>query len=315
MSPIGQHLHLARDARLWDPSKRPDLAAMSAALHRFLVVKNERRSLTPHLADEHPSLTVVTPSFNQAAYLERTILSVLEQKYRNLEYIIIDGGSTDGSIEIIRRYERQLAYWVSEPDRGQAHAINKGLSRATGDWLAFQNSDDIYLPGAFDAFATAVRTTPEAQVLHGHIAHISGTDDLLDVQLVVPPRLWVQLSVGIQFHNQSTFWRRDLITKIGNMREDLQFCFDYEYFSRLLLAHSRSGTIDYYVGAFRRHPAAKSSTILNVAICEHKRVVSEIGCRSLLHRLFVKSPTFLGRLYRLVHHVLNGRVWYVLRHY
>src|ERR1044071_6876404 len=94
-------------------------------------------------------LSIITPSFNQGRFLEETILSVLNQGYEPLEYIVIDGGSTDESVSIIRRYEDKIDYWVSEKDRGQVHAINKGLERATGDILAFINSDDVYFPGVF----------------------------------------------------------------------------------------------------------------------------------------------------------------------
>src|ERR1051326_2842776 len=114
-----------------------------------------------------PRITVITPSFNQAEFLAQTITSVLGQKYPNIEYMVIDGGSTDGSVDIIRRYEKDLAYWVSEKDRGQTHAINKGLRRATGEIIAYLNSDDYYLPSAFDRVAAHFRAHPDVDLIHG----------------------------------------------------------------------------------------------------------------------------------------------------
>ena len=114
-----------------------------------------------------PKVSIVTPSFNQASFLEQTLRSVLEQDYPNLEYIVIDGGSTDGSVEIINKYADQLAYWQSQPDQGQTDAINQGFAHATGEILAWLNSDDLLLPGAVSAAVRALEEHPEAAMVYG----------------------------------------------------------------------------------------------------------------------------------------------------
>ncbi len=119
-----------------------------------------------------PRVSIVTPSFNQAAFLEETIQSVLSQDYPNLEYIIIDGGSTDGSVEIIKKYADKLAYWVSEKDTGQADAINKGLIRVTGEIVAWLNSDDIYLPGTIRAAVEALQAHPDCGLVYGDVLSV-----------------------------------------------------------------------------------------------------------------------------------------------
>lgn len=111
---------------------------------------------------DHPRFSVVTPSFNQGAYIERTIDSVLSQSYPNLEFIVIDGGSTDNSVDLIKKHEKYLTYWVSEPDRGQSHAINKGFQRATGQCLTWLNSDDWYVNNALKVFAEGFRSNPKS---------------------------------------------------------------------------------------------------------------------------------------------------------
>src|SRR5262245_54842718 len=119
-----------------------------------------------------PRISIVTPSYNQAPYLHQTIDSVLSQGYPNLEYIVIDGGSTDGSVDSIRRYEKHLAYWASERDRGQTHAINKGFKRATGEVHAYLNSDDYYLPETLATVARAVRMRPDVDLIHGRCRYV-----------------------------------------------------------------------------------------------------------------------------------------------
>ena len=115
-----------------------------------------------------PKISVITPSYNQGKFLEQTILSVIEQDYTNVELIIIDGGSTDNSVDVIRQYENVIAYWVSEPDRGQAHAINKGLAKCTGDIFNWINSDDYLEPGALQEIGTQFANNPDTNIVCGY---------------------------------------------------------------------------------------------------------------------------------------------------
>lgn len=152
-----------------------------------------------------PKVSIITPSYNQAQFLEATIQSVLRQEYPNLEYIVVDGGSTDGSVEIIRHYQEQIAWWVSEPDRGQADAINKGFRQATGEIVAWLNSDDIYLPGAILDAVRQFENSPDAGLIYGDALSIDGTgrpfnalrfpdwnyDDLLRFHIICQPSVFI----------------------------------------------------------------------------------------------------------------------------
>ena len=215
-----------------------------------------------------PRLTVVTPSYNQAPYLERTIRSVLLQGYPNLEYIVIDGGSNDGSVEIIRKYERWITFWVSEPDHGQAGAINKGLKRATGELLAWQNSDDIFYPGAFATVAMRSLSRPDAALIIGNINLIDEDDRVLTDLRFVRPTFKALLAEGMVLTNQAAFWRRGVHERIGWLNEEMVCAFDYEWFLRVL-EQRRADHIDRVLGAFRIHRQAKS-TMLS-ARCREER--------------------------------------------
>src|SRR2546426_7066130 len=156
-----------------------------------------------------PKLTVITPSYNQAAFIERTLRSVLDQGYENLEYIVVDGGSTEGWVDVIRRYEDRLAWWVSEPDAGQTDALNKGLQRATGDIVAYINSDDYYLPGAFDTAVEAFDRTRARWVVGA--CRFTGDEDKVWRPALPPPRRrhwWMLDPWGVP--QPSAFWRRDV---------------------------------------------------------------------------------------------------------
>ncbi len=206
---------------------------------------------------DYPKITVVTPSYNQGRFLEETILSVIGQGYPNLEFIIMDGGSTDESVDVIKKYESHLAYWVSEKDEGQANAINKGFSRATGDILAWLNSDDMYLPGTL-AYISSMLDTRASELLFGNCFHFEQDkprSEGSDVRRWHAERSLLLADYVIQ---PSTFWTQHTWNKVGTLDESLTFGFDWDWFIRA----SQSGVVfkpdDRYLSLYRIHEAHKS---------------------------------------------------------
>jgi glycosyltransferase involved in cell wall biosynthesis len=206
-----------------------------------------------------PRLSIITPSLNQGQFIERAINSVLDQEYENLEYIIVDGGSIDGSTEVIERYRDRLAWWVSEPDRGQSDALNKGLRHATGEWVAYINSDDYYLPGAFDAAVSALETTRSHWVV-GACRYVDTDDRLSTLWIPDLPRRgrhwWLLGPWGVP--QAATFWRRELFQNHGTFREDMHYVFDTEYGLRLAFEGVLPGFVEAELATRVIHPDAKS---------------------------------------------------------
>lgn len=226
------------------------------------------------MAINPPRISVITPSFNQAEFLERTILSVLDQGYPNLEYIVIDGGSTDGSVDIIRKHADRLAYWVSEPDRGQVDAINKGLQRATGDWLCWQNSDDVFFPGAFDDLArAATEHPPQTGLIIGDMMLVDEADKPLRDLHYVTPDHGALLAEGMLLANQAAFWRRDVQERIGLLDESYHCSFDYDWFLRVTAA-TRGVHISRVWGGLRLHCATKTSNQATRFAEENRRILA-----------------------------------------
>lgn len=213
-----------------------------------------------------PRVSIVTPSYNQGQFIEETIRSVLLQGYPNLEYIIMDGGSTDHTVEIIRKYERYIAHWVSEKDRGQSHAINKGFARATGEVMAWLNSDDLYLPSTIDRVMKAV-FAGRANLITGGLISLTGLERKNFVlgraaEFGLSPSIAMLFASAPHLHQSSTFWTSDLWRGVGGKLDDsLHYAMDAELWFRFL--HSplvRMAVVDYPLSVFRRHQEQKTAS-------------------------------------------------------
>lgn len=225
----------------------------------------------------YPRITIVTPSYNQAKYLPEAIESILGQDYPNLEYIIVDGGSTDGSVDIIKRYESQLAFWVSEKDSGQSEAINKGLRRATGQLFNWINSDDVLFPGALQRVAEAYAKHPQADMIVGCRAR-SGADGKI-FKVSAPPSAFAMSPErwSMFICQQSVFVTLKVMTQLGGVREDLHCIMDAELYYRLLKRNPRYVRIGALLALIREHPDAKGLARSHEWAPETQRIWSEYG--------------------------------------
>lgn len=208
-------------------------------------------------------ISIITPSYNQGYYLEQGIDSILSQDYSNKELIIVDGGSTDNSVEIIKKYEQHLAWWVSEPDRGQTHAINKGLAKASGDVFNWINSDDYLEKGALEAVAHAFKTMPIAHVACGftHCFYDKSGETSHTYQMGLGQNV-TETILNVEMCQPSTFYRIDVVKALGGVNESLHYAFDDELWMRYLLKFGQDKIIklDHLLAHFRLHHASKSVT-------------------------------------------------------
>jgi glycosyltransferase involved in cell wall biosynthesis len=252
----------------------------------------------------YPEISVITPSFNQGVFLERTIKSVLDQNYPNLQYLIIDGGSTDDSVSIIKKYESNLFHWVSEPDRGQADAINKGLMRATGEWVAWQNSDDIYYPGVFHQLAKTAELHPEVDLIIGNLLLIDAKGHPLRDLHYVRPTYNSLVAEGMVLANQSAFWRRSLHDRIGYLDEGKNYSLDYEWFLRLTKV-CKARHVNRIWGGFRIHEMSKTNNPQR-RFAEENHLI--LGGEKISRRFL-----YLYRFRRLLLLLAQGDFYYVWR--
>jgi glycosyltransferase involved in cell wall biosynthesis len=253
-----------------------------------------------------PKISVITPSYNQASYLRETIDQVLAQNYPNLDYLIIDGGSTDGTLDILQTYTNRLT-WLGEPDHGQAEAINKGLQRATGDILAWLNSDDLYLPGALQCIADFFTRQPDVDMVYGDYHLIDSRGKLLLRKKEIPFDYNILL-YGLDYISQpTTFFRRRVVERVGYLDESLHYGLDWEYWLRIARAGGQVAHIPRYLAAARWHPQAKTIIAPAQMYAEHQAIRQRYGDRprfrsARLQRLYA---AWLNKRYRLKRQLLK----------
>lgn len=222
-----------------------------------------------------PRISIVMPSYNAAPYIERAILSVLNQGWADVELIIIDGGSTDGTVDVIQRYENRLAYWRSQKDRGQSDALNAGFARATGQIFGWLNADDLYYPGAFARAAQAL-ANPRTSLVYGDWLNIDGKDKVTFRSVALPPSLPLLIADGFQFNLQATFWKPALHPRPEGFDVRLHRTMDYDFAVTLLRGVKRDqvAVLPWPLGCFRLHPDQKTQG-LDATVMQELRLIAE----------------------------------------
>ena len=223
---------------------------------------------------KNPSFFIVTPSFNQGLYIERTILSVINQEYSPKRYKVVDGGSYDSTIEILSKFSKVLS-WISEPDDGQAHAVNKGWSEAREDILGWINSDDIYVEGALNQVAKIFRENDDIDFVYGRANHIDIADNFIEEY---KSEEWCakRLRQRCFICQPTVFIKRSVVEKIGALNEALELCMDYEYWLRLADAGCKGYFINTKLAESRLY---KENKTLRDRVAVHKEIVRMLYSR------------------------------------
>jgi len=230
-----------------------------------------------------PTISIVTPSFGQGHFLERTLYSVINQNYPALEYIVQDGGSTDDTVEVLSRFEGALTHWASEPDDGQGDAINRGFARTSGEIMAYLNSDDLLLPGALAYVANYFRTHPDVDVVYGHRVIIDEHDGEIGTQ-VLPPHDDEELTLLDFVPQETLFWRRTAWEAAGGQIDaSLRFAVDWDLLLRLRASGAKMVRVPRFLGAFRVHEEQKTSTWFDQCLLECDALRLRVHGRAISH--------------------------------
>lgn len=235
-----------------------------------------------------PAISIVTPSYQQGQFLECTLRSVILQRYPKLEYVLMDGGSTDGSAEIWKRYEGYFAHVESARDRGQADAVARGFARTSGEIMAYLNSDDLLAPDALSYVADFFENHPGVDVIYSHRVFIDASNRVESYWLLPPHRDWL-MKRWDYIPQETCFWRRRIYEQCGGIDPSFQFALDYDLFVRFM-ERGRFERVNRFLGAFRRHPGSKTAGLAE------GRVHSEVERVRREHRIVMPRGHGLGEL-------------------
>lgn len=253
------------------------------------------------MSSAFPSISIITPSLNQGRFIEQTITSVLEQDYPYLEYIVIDGGSTDNTLEVLKKYSNKIL-WISEPDGGQSNAINKGLRMTSGDVVAYLNSDDIYEPGALQVVGRFFASHTKAAWLTGRCRLINqyGTEIRRGITLyknfMLSTNNYQVLQVLDFISQPATFWRKKVFDEIGDFDDELDYAMDYDYSLRVGMKH-KLWVVNKYLASFRIHPSSKSGAYTIAQFEEDFQIAKKYSSSRLLLYLHAVHNSLIIRIY------------------
>lgn len=253
---------------------------------------------------ELPKITIITPSLNQGRYIEETIQSVLLQDYHSLEYIILDGGSTDETMGILRKYEHRLQ-WISEKDKGQSQAINKGMKMATGEVIGFLNTDDLYLPGALSIVGKYFALNPTVMWATGRCRIVNAEGVEIRKIITSYKNLWLRwnnaavLQVLNYISQPATFWRRNLVEDVGYLDENLHYAMDYDYWLRIIQKYPLR-IIGENLASFRLHPEFKAGS----------SIPAQFDVELEIARKYTRSPALIAL--HILHYHLIVSIYHLL---
>ena len=261
-------------------------------------------------------ISIITPSYNQGHFIEKTILSVINQEYPDFEYIIIDGNSTDETINIIKKYENNIDYWISEADTGQTHAINKGLKKANGDIITYINSDDVYVKGAFHKVVKFFDENPGVGIVYGDVQIIDQHSRVLRNRKEIAFDLLMAklIGFGILIPQPATFWRKEVTEKIGLFDETNNFTMDQDYWYRAS-KYFKIKHIPEILAQFRIHEQSKTNINLsqkNTAYYKHhlkdlERFYNELPISNIIPFKYSYLIRYPYRVKRIIKKFILGK--------